>query len=331
MAATADLPDFDDVRAAVGRIDGIAVRTPLLEHPLLNAEMGGRLLLKAECLQPTGSFKFRGALNRLRRLDPAATPGGVVAYSSGNHAQAVAAAARLLGLKAAIVMPADAPAVKRAATEAWGGEVIAYDRFTRDRARIAADLARARGAVLVPPYEDRDIIAGQGTAGLEIVRQLGERGLKADAIAVCCGGGGLTAGIALAAGASSPATEVFAVEPERFDDTARSLAIGKRVANDPDARGVCDALLAPEPGEMTFAINRTRLAGGLVVSENEVGRAMRLAFERFRLVVEPGGAVALAAALSGRLAVRDRVVAVVLSGGNVDPALFLRLTGLNAA
>lgn len=311
-----------DVRLAAERLYGRAVLTPLLDSPALDALTGGSVLLKAECLQRTGSFKFRGACNRLAALSEAERAAGVVAYSSGNHAQGVAAAARLFGLRATIVMPSDAPAIKIERTRSHGAEIVLYDRYSESREAIAEALAEERGAVLVRPYDDPYVIAGQGTAGLELVEQAAARGKTLDAVLVCCGGGGLTAGITLALAAASPATELYAVEPVGFDDYARSLASGRRERNDPGARSICDALLAPEPGVLTFEINRQALAGGLVVSDAEARAAMRFAFEHLKLVLEPGGAVALAAALTAKLEMTGRTVGVVLSGGNVSPELF---------
>jgi threonine dehydratase len=312
------VPTFDDVRAAASRIAGHARRTPLLADTPLDAATGGRILLKLETLQHTGSFKFRGAYNRLAQLDAAERRAGVVAFSSGNHAQGVAAAARLLGIPATIVMPSDAPRVKMRNTLALGAEVVEYDRERESREEIAARLAAGRGAVLVPSFDDPHIIAGQGTAGLEIAEQAVELGMKPDDVVACCSGGGLVAGTALAIAALLPSARVWAAEPADFDDHRRSLAAGKRVRNNPGGRSICDALLAPTPGELTFEINRRLLAGGLVATDDEVRRAIAYSARVLKLVVEPGGAVALAAVLAGRLDVRGRTVAVILSGGNID-------------
>jgi threonine dehydratase len=318
----ADAPVYAaDIAAAATRLAGHAVRTPLLSAPDLDALTGARVFLKAEPLQRTGSFKFRGAFNRIAQIDAAQTPGGVVAFSSGNHGQAVASSARQFGLPATIVMPSDAPAIKIELTRGHGAEVILYDRNSEDRAAIADRVVRARGAILVPPYEDRDIIAGQGTIGLEIVEDLALRGLKPDIVLSCCGGGGLVAGIATAVSAAAPAAAIYAVEPEQFDDTARSLATGQRQSNAPGAKTICDAIVTPTPGELTFSINKRLLAGGLGVSDAEVKRAIVYASRQLKLVVEPGGAVALAAVLAGKLDVAGKTVVVVLSGGNIDTAL----------
>lgn len=315
-------PEFRDIEAAARRLEGRAVRTPLLESQALNAKTGGRVLIKAECLQRTGSFKFRGAWNCISQLPPETKASGVVAYSSGNHAQGVAAAAQLMGFPALIVMPADTPEIKKANTRSYGAEIVTYDRATESREEIAGRIARERGAVIVPPFEHPEIIAGQGTAGLELCEDAAARGIKLDAVLVCCSGGGLTAGIALAVEALSPTTQVYSVEPEGFDDHRRSLVSGRRETNPAASGSICDALLTPQPGELTFSINKPRLAGGLAVSEAEVRHAMRFAFEHLKLVVEPGGAVALAAVLSQKLEINDRHIAVIASGGNVDAKLF---------
>lgn len=315
-------PTYDDVKDAARVLAGHVVRTPLLESALLNDRVGGRLLVKAEPLQRTGSFKFRGAYNRLSRLDADERARGVVAFSSGNHAQGIAAAAKLLGIPAAIVMPRDAPAIKLANTRGYGAEVVLYDRGRENRDEIAASLAQERGAVLVPSYDDPFIIAGQGTVGLEIAEQARDAGADLDAVIAPCGGGGLISGSALALARECPGVAIYSAEPKGFDDTMRSLAAGARVANDPDAETICDALMLPTPGEMTFAINNRLLEGGLAVSDDDARRAMKAAFECLKLVVEPGGAVALAAVLSGAYSARRKTVAVVCSGGNVDGDVF---------
>ena len=317
-------PVFADVVDAAERLAGLAVETPLLRSDALDAACGGRVWVKAESLQRTGSFKFRGAYNRISRLSEGQRGAGVVAFSSGNHAQGVAEAGRRVGCPAVIVMPADAPSVKVEATRALGAEVVFYDRFTESREAIAAELARARGAVLVPSFDDPYIIAGQGTAGLEAARQLAAIGQPADVLACPVSGGGLIAGIALAVERLSPSTRIVAVEPEGFDDHARSLAAGRRVANAAGARSLSDALLAPTPGELTWSVNGRRLSGGVAVSDAEALDAMRFAFRHLKLVLEPGGAVALAAALNGRLDLAGGVALVVASGGNVDPDLYAR-------
>ena len=316
-----DLPTFDDVREAAARLAGKAVRTPLLEAPLLDARLGFRLFVKAEALQRTGSFKFRGAFNRLSRLDEAARKRGVVAFSSGNHAQGVAHAASLLGIPATIVMPADAPAIKLANTKAYGAEIITYDRQHDDREAISAKLASERGLTQVRPYDDKFVMAGQGTVALEAIEDAAKLGVAFDAFAAPASGGGLIAGCALAFEALSPATRVYTAEPETLDDHARSLAAGRRIGNHSVAPSFCDALMAGEPGELTFAVNRTRLKGGLTVSDDQVRHAMTTAFDDLKLVLEPSGAVAFAAALEGKL--QGGAVCVVASGGNVDREVFI--------
>jgi threonine dehydratase len=320
--AAQELPVFADIELAATRIQGEAVLTPLLENVKLNELTGGRVFIKAECLQRTGSFKFRGAWNCISKLDPAQNKGGVVAFSSGNHAQGVAAAAQLRGIPALIVMPEDTPEIKKANTKSYGAEVVTYDRATESREEIANHYVAKRGAVLVPPFEHADIIAGQGTSGLEIIAALRDSGVVLDDMLVNCSGGGLTAGIVLAFAEKSPQTKVHSVEPEGFDDYARSLRSGVREKNTKSAGSICDALLSQQPGEMTFAMNKGRLAEGYVVSEAEVRRAVRFAFETLKLVVEPGGSAGLAAVLSGKLVTKDRNIGIILSGGNVDPELF---------
>lgn len=315
-------PTIDAIRRAASALEGKAVPTPVLESPLLNERLGGRILVKAEPLQRTGSFKFRGAYNRISAIPERNRAGGVVAYSSGNHAQGVAAAAQMLGMPAVIVMPADAPAIKAANTRALGAEVVFYDRVRESREDIADALLRERRGTLVRPYDDPLIIAGQGTVGLEMAAQVREREASLDALLCPCGGGGLIGGTALALAEESPQTAVYAVEPEDFDDTARSLAAGERLANEAGGSSLCDALLAPEPGELTFALNSRLLAGGLTVSDDQVKEAMKLAFETLKVVVEPGGAVALAALLGGAFDARGKTVGLVFSGGNVDADIF---------
>jgi threonine dehydratase len=326
---TLPMPTFADIEDARKRLDGYSVVTPLVESHHLNRIVRGRVLIKAECLQRTGSFKFRGAWNRISQLDRDTTRGGVVAFSSGNHAQGVAAAAELKGLPALIVMPADTPEIKKANTRSYGAEIVTYDRASESREAIASRIASERSAIIVPPFDDPYIIAGQGTAGVELAEQSDALGVALDSILVGCSGGGLTAGIALALEAKSRSTRVFVVEPEGFDDYGRSLRSGKRERNAKTYGSICDALLSPEPGELTFAINRSRVAGGLVVSEAEVKRAVRYAFEHLKLVIEPGGAVTLAAVLAGKIETRDRVLGIIASGGNVDAALFAAIISAN--
>ncbi|MDO9637764.1 MAG: threonine/serine dehydratase [Pseudotabrizicola sp.] len=305
------------IEAAAARLAGHARATPLLNAPLLDAAFGKRVLIKAECLQVTGSFKFRGAWSAVSAL-PAGTR-GVLAYSSGNHGQGVALAAARHGLPCVVVMPSDAPQVKIANTRAYGAEVVLYDRRTEDRDALGAALCAQRGLVLIKPFDDAQVIAGQGTVGLEIAAQALQAGVDSADVLVCCGGGGLSAGIALALEARAPGLRLRTVEPVGFDDMARSLAAGERLRNPATTGSVCDAILTPSPGELTFPVLQ-RLAGpGMVVSDDQALQAMALAFTHLRIVLEPGGAVALAAALFGETP--DPVICVA-SGGNADPALF---------
>ena len=321
--APGPLPQPGDVHAAAARLAGHAVETPLLRADALDEQIGGRLLLKAEPLQRTGSFKFRGACNRLLQLDSTAKTGGVVTYSSGNHAQAVALAARLVGVPAVIVMPRDAPAVKIAGTRRHGAEVVLYDRASEAREALGKQIAEERGATLVKPYDDFNVIAGQGTVGHEIVRQCGAMGCRPDVVVVPAGGGGLMAGTSLAVADAWPEARLHTAEPQGYDDHAMSFEQGRRVGvSGAQGQSFCDALLAPKPGALTFPINVERVQSGVAVSDAEVGAAMRAAFMHLKLVVEPGGAAALAAVLTGRIAAAGRTVVAVLSGGNVDPATF---------
>ncbi len=315
-------PTIDDVRAAADQIRGKAVRTPLLESPALNARTGGRVLVKAEPLQRTGSFKFRGAYNKLSRLSSDELAAGVVTFSSGNHAQGIAAVARLLGAPATIIMPTDAPHIKVENTKAYGAEILAYDRGSVDREAVARQVAEDRGATLISPFDDPEIIAGQGTVGLEIAAQASEDGTVLDSVLVPCGGGGLVSGVALALGAECPATAVYAVEPAGFDCMARSLAAGKPMGNLAGAHSICDALQPPRAGAYTLALCQRHLAGSVAIEDEAVLRAMGVAFSEFKLVVEPGGCIALAAAIDQKIPVEGRAVAVVCSGGNVDSSVF---------
>ncbi|OYX05190.1 MAG: pyridoxal-5'-phosphate-dependent protein [Caulobacter vibrioides] len=314
-----------DIQAAAARLKGLAVETPLIESPALNERLGGRILLKPETLQRAGAFKFRGAYNRLSQLSEAEKARGVVAFSSGNHAQGVALAAKLLGVPALIVMPSDSPSVKVEGTRGYGADIRFYDRFTEDRIAIADQIAAERGCVVVPSYDDPHIIAGQGTVGLEIVAQAAALGATLDSLICCVGGGGLIAGTSTAVKALSPSTDIWGVEPAGFDETRRSLESGRRETIDKDARSICDALLTPIPGDLTWPINQKNLAGAVAVTDAEVAEAMRYAFSTLKLVVEPGGCVALTAALTGKVDVAGETVAIVLSGGNVDPGLFAQV------
>jgi threonine dehydratase len=314
-----------DIDAAAKVIAPFAVRTPLLSSPALNARVGANVFLKPELLQRTGSFKFRGAFNKLSSIPESKRSGGVVAFSSGNHAQGVAAAAQILKMQATIVMPADAPVSKVERTKSYGAEVVLYDRDREDREAIAGAIAEKRGATLVKPYDDPFIIAGQGTAGREIAEDMAALGITPDIVVAQASGGGLIAGISTAVKAKFPQTKMIVAEPKDYDDHALSLRAGKREAHHAKHRTICDALMAEMPGEITFAINGKLLAGGVAASDEEVGAAMAFAFRELKLVVEPGGAVGLAALLSGRLEAQGKNVVIVLSGGNVDADLYAKL------
>ena len=317
------VPTYADVLAAARRLEGHASRTPVLRSSALKDRVGREVLLKCETFQRGGAFKFRGAYNRLCQLTAAERAEGVVAFSSGNHAQGVALAARDLGIAATIVMPADAPALKLARTRAYGATVVTYDRFGENREAIAAEISRSKGGTLVPPFDDPDIVAGQGTCGIEFIEQAREAKVTLETLLTGASGGGLAAGIALAFTELSPDTALYTVEPEHFDDYRRSFLEGAPVANAPGHASMCDALMSPTPGAIPFAINRDRYAGGLVVTETEVARAVAFAFYDLKLVVEPGGAVALAALLAGK-APGSGPLGLVLSGGNIDPAVLAR-------
>lgn len=314
--------NIDMIEAAARRLSGHARRTPLLSSPFLDEVAGRRVLVKAEPLQHTGSFKFRGAWSAVSALEPEVRAKGVIAFSSGNHAQGVAYAAKLHGVPAVIVMPEDAPRLKIANTRGFGAEVVLYDRANEDRDEIGARLAEERGLTLIKPFDEPQVIAGQGTCGLEIAEQAAEMGIGEADVLVCCGGGGLTSGISLAFEAHAPGLRARPVEPEGFDDTARSLAAGRIERNARMTGSLCDAIVTPQPGELTFPIMHRLCGPGLSVSDEEALRAMAAAFLRLKLVVEPGGAVALAAALFRPKAVEGDTVIAVCSGGNVDPALF---------
>lgn len=318
------LPTAADVEDAAVMLDGVAVRTPLLRSDALDAVSGARVFLKPEVLQRTGSFKFRGAYNRIARLTAEEKKGGVVAFSSGNHAQGVALAAKLAGVPAVIVMPSDAPKLKQERTKSHGAQVVLYDRATEDRDAIARKLAAERGAVVVPPFDDRFVIAGQGTIGFEIAEDLANLSLEPEIVTMPASGGGLAAGISLSIKALYRQARVITAEPELFDDHARSFRSGKRERNDRLTGSICDALLMADPGRVTFPITSKLCGEGVAASDDEVLDAMAFAFRELKLVVEPGGAVALAAVLNGKIDVKGKVVAVVLSGGNVDPAIFAR-------
>ena len=316
--------NIDMIRAAAQRLDGHARLTPLLNAPFIDDIAGRRVWVKPECLQRTGSFKFRGAWAAVSALDPEVRAKGVIAFSSGNHDQGVAHAATLHGISSVIVMPSDAPALKIANTKALGAEVVLYERGSEDRDRIGAQLAQERGLTLIRPFDEPEVIAGQGTTGLEIAAQAAAIGVTQADVLVCCGGGGLTSGIALALEADAPGLRVRPVEPEGFDDVARSLRSGGIERNDATSGNICDAIITQQPGDITFPIMQRLCGPGLVVSENDALHAMAQAFLRLKLVAEPGGAVALAAALCRQDEIEGKDVIVTISGGNVDPDIFAR-------
>lgn len=312
---------FADIQDAAGALQGVAVKTPLLNSAALDERVGGRIFIKPENLQRSGSFKFRGAYNCLRQIDPALRPKGVVACSSGNHAQGVAASAKIFGMPATIVMPADAPEVKLNRTRAYGATVITYERANEDRDQIAARICAETGATFVHPYNDPAVIAGQGTTGLEMAAQAKDLGVHLQDVLACTGGGGLSSGIALALAHTSPDTVFHTVEPENFDDYKRSLEAGTLLSNESKSGSVCDALLSESPGEIGFSILRKYSGEGFTVSDKEALDAVAFAFSELKLVLEPGGAAALAAILSGKLDLKEKSVGVVLTGGNIDPKM----------
>jgi len=319
--------NIDMIRAAAVRLEGHARRTPLLSSPFLDELAGRRVLIKPECLQHTGSFKFRGAWSAVSALDPETRKRGVIAFSSGNHAQGVAYAASQHGVPSVIIMPADAPQLKIDNTRALGAEVILYDRETEDRDEIGERMSAQRGLTLIKPFDEPQVIAGQGTTGLEIAAQAAELGVTKADVLVCCGGGGLSSGIALALEADAPGLRARPVEPEGFDDVKRSLAAGAIQRNNQMGGNICDAIVTPQPGNLTFPIMKRLCGSGIAVSEEDALHAMAEAFLRLKLVAEPGGAVALAAALYHGDEIQGDTVIAVISGGNVDPAMFARALG----
>lgn len=314
--------NIEMIRAANDRLDGHVRRTPLLSSPFLNEIAGRRVWIKPECLQHTGSFKFRGGWSAVSAMDPEIRARGVIAFSSGNHGQGVAMAAARHGVASVIIMPSDAPRMKIGNTRALGAEVVLYDRATEDRDAISAKMTGERGLTLIKPFDEPQVIAGQGTCGLEIAQQAAAEGIEQADVLVCCGGGGFASGVALALEADAPGLRVRPVEPEGFDDMARSLASGIIERNDSMSGSLCDAILTPQPGNLTFPI-LSRLAGpGVVVTEDEAMQAVALAFSRLKLVAEPGGAVALAAALFHSDEIEGEDVIATISGGNVDADVF---------
>jgi threonine dehydratase len=323
-----NLPQYSDILSAAVVLKGKAVRTPLIRSSVLDDRVGGRIFLKPECLQKTGSFKFRGAFNALSNIGEVGRERGIVACSSGNHAQGVAEAARLLGYDATIIMPEDAPELKKQRTARSGAKIIEYDRYTQDREALTEQHAQQTGAVLVHPYENFHVVAGQGTVGLEACEDLSALDIQPDHFLVCAGGGGLMAGITLAAKQAFPDIQVHPVEPEGYDDQKRSHEAGERLGGNAKSPSLCDAILTPMPGEVSFAICRGNLAEGLVVSDEQALEAVAFAFNELKLVVEPGGAVTLAALLSGKIDVKGKTVLATLSGGNIDAPVMAQALGL---
>lgn len=319
-----ETPTITDIDAAAARLKGHARRTPLLNSPFLDEIAGRRVWIKAECLQHTGSFKFRGGWSALSALPEPKRAKGVIAFSSGNHAQGVALAAAKHGAPCVIIMPSDAPQLKIDNTRALGAEVVLYDRATEDRDAIGAQMAKARGLTLIKPFDEPLVIAGQGSCGLEIAEQAAEEGIHAAQVLSCCGGGGLTSGVALALEARAPQMTVRPVEPEGFDDVARALRSGKIERNPALSGSICDAIITPQPGDLTFPIMKRLCGAGLAVSDEEALRASALALLRLKIVIEPGGAVALAAALFHKDKIQGEDVIVIASGGNADPAMITR-------
>jgi len=314
--------DIATIEAAANRIRPHIFKTPLLESPRLNDFLGFRLLIKAEALQHTGSFKLRGATNAVWSLGDEVRH--VVAFSSGNHAQGVARAVTTRGINATIIMPADTPATKIEGTKAYGAEVVTYDRYSESREDIGAALSQKLNADLIKPYDDVRVIAGQGTVGLEIARQAAAMGIVPDALLCCCGGGGLIAGTSIALHAHFPDTKIWCAEPEFYDDTKRSLESGERQRAETEKTSICDAIVTPEPGVLTFPINRTHLSGGAVVSDEHVLKTVATLFKHLKIIVEPGGAVAVAAALTGQIPKDAQTIVAVASGGNIDADMFKR-------
>lgn len=317
------------ILAANARLSGKKRITPLLNSPFIDELVGRRTYIKAECLQHSGSFKFRGAFSAISALKSEEQQKGIIAYSSGNHAQGIAMAATMHNIKSTVIMPKDAPKIKIENTRKLGAEVILYDRYNESRERIGEKLQKKFGAVLIKPFDDPNVIAGQGTAGLEITEQAKELGIEEADLLVCCGGGGLTSGIALACSEQAKNFKVHPVEPHGYDDVARSLISGKREKNENNSNSLCDAIVTPSPGILTFPILKNYCHSGLVVSEDEVLKAMKIAFERLKIVIEPGGAVALAAALYHSDLLDSKTIVVVASGGNVDPETFAKALSFN--
>ena len=316
---------LEDVMDAATALRAIVFRTPLLENVDANQALGGRLLIKAESMQRTGAFKIRGAYNCIRQLSSEERARGAITYSSGNHALGVAVAARILGSSALIVMPDDVPPAKMAAVRTLGAEIETFDRDTESSDEVVERLRQETGRIVVPPSADPRVLAGAGTAALEMHEQAATLDAALDTVLIPCGGGGLTASTAMVFAELGPQARIYAAEPALFDDTRCSLAAGRCVANPVGRRTICDSIMTPIPNALTFSINRDLLAGGVVATDDEVRAAMRFAFEHYKIVVEPGAAVGIAAVLNGSVEIRGKTVATVVTGGNVDPARFCAL------
>ena len=315
-----DKVSYESISIASKRLKNHIVKTPLLKSHYIDQKLETNLFLKAENLQTIGAFKFRGAMNTILQLP--ASVSKVVAWSSGNHAQAVAAAAKITGREATIVMPEDSPQTKLDGTAFWGATIVKYDRNTENREEIGKAIAQKNNATIIPPFDDVNVIIGQGTAGIECIEQLEEINVIPDIVLCCCGGGGLIAGISTTIRAKFEKTKIFSVEPEYFDDTKKSLENNEIISNSMNHKSICDALLAEKPGNITFGINKLNLTSGLSVTDNEALKAMNAAYKHFKIVLEPGGAVALAAAISGKIDIKNKNVLVIASGGNVDKNVF---------
>ena len=316
------IPTVMDIKAAADRLKGKVMHTPILESTQINEQLGFRLLLKAESLQRTGSFKFRGAYNKISQIPIDKRSKGVIAYSSGNHAQGVAASAKLFGLPSTIVMPSDAPNIKIENTIGYGADVVYYDRKNDNRIEIADRISNETGGLIIPPYDDPDIITGQGTIALEVIEQIKKLGTKLDILIGPSSGGGMMSGCSLVINKHNPAVRLYCVEPEYYDDIGRSLEIGRRVRVQTKKQSICDALLVETPGELTFQILNKLNVKGLVCSEEDTLNAMLVAFKVFKIVLEPSGAISLAAALINKESMKGKTVLVICTGGNVDPTFF---------
>ena len=315
-----DKVSYEAISRAAKRLDGKVIKTPLLESQYVNEKLNSNIFLKAENLQTIGAFKFRGAMNTVLQLPEKINE--IVAWSSGNHAQAVAAASKITGRNATIVMPSDAPQAKLEGTAFWGASIVKYNRSTESREEIGKSIAQKKNATIIPPFDDVSVINGQGTAGYECNTQLNEKNIIPDIVLCCCGGGGLIAGVSTAIIEKFKNAKIYSVEPENFDDTKKSLKANKIISNSMTHKSICDALLADKPGNITFKVNLKNLTSGISVSDKEALSAMNAAFKHFKIILEPGGAVALAAAIFNKVDIKNKNVLVIASGGNVDKNVF---------